>query len=345
MKEQKKQLPQPDGFAEEKQVREVRHTISAEETFTLAKDVFDLRCLIKNIYANRAQIARRLNIVSLGFSIVYTLFYISLMLYISIAGKLSLGWEIAVYTLAGVYALFIVQLSVFAVYVGGGATTKTVKRNNKILKILRYFVRISSLAMSIAALCVSGSEPDAINIALKVVLIVVSVISIVLTTVPLLCGGLGGMARWLMSPTKRKMTFSSVILEWYNLVTENSTAYNSVQRVEKKLSADIGRCIDGYILPALGNKKVGAIGTNQIFSLIERTPEEDRAVTEGIIKNVFVYALECNYIQTDPCRDLKLEGSIEVEQKPKKEPFKVRLGKKIGKSIVKQLLGDNEENK
>ena len=40
----------------------VRHTINAEETFTLAKDVFDIRCLIKNVYNNRAVIARRINI-------------------------------------------------------------------------------------------------------------------------------------------------------------------------------------------------------------------------------------------------------------------------------------------
>ena len=37
----------------------VRHTINAEETFTLAKDVFDIRCLIKNVYNNRAVIASK----------------------------------------------------------------------------------------------------------------------------------------------------------------------------------------------------------------------------------------------------------------------------------------------
>ena len=126
MKEQKKQLQQTDNVTEEKQVREVRHTISAEETFTLAKDVFDLRCLIKNIYANRAQIARRLNIVSLGFSIVYTVFYISIMLYISMVSKLSLGWEIVIYVLVGIYTLFAAQLVAFANFIKGGATTKTV---------------------------------------------------------------------------------------------------------------------------------------------------------------------------------------------------------------------------
>ena len=49
----------------------VRHTINAEETFTLAKDVFDLRCFIKNVYANRAVIARRLNVLTLTVSTVF----------------------------------------------------------------------------------------------------------------------------------------------------------------------------------------------------------------------------------------------------------------------------------
>ena len=62
---------------EVEEVREVRHTISSEETFTLAKDVYDLRCAIKKIYLNRAQIARRLNILSLAFSLVFTAIYVA----------------------------------------------------------------------------------------------------------------------------------------------------------------------------------------------------------------------------------------------------------------------------
>ena len=58
----------------EEEVVNVRHTITAEETFTLAKDVFDLRCFIKNVYANRAVIARRLNILTLTVSTVFMLF-------------------------------------------------------------------------------------------------------------------------------------------------------------------------------------------------------------------------------------------------------------------------------
>lgn len=344
MKEQKKQLPPPDAPSREREVREVRHTISAEETFTLAKDVFDLRCLIKSIYANRAQIARRLNIVSLGFSLVYTLFYVGVMLYISLVNRLTLGWEIAVYVLAGAYALIIACIVVFVAVTRKSESTKTVKCNNKILKIFRFAARITSLVMSIVALCVSALQAEnPLNLALNVCIIVFSVLSIIVTAIPLIFGGLGGMARWLISPTKRKLPFSDVVLEWYNLVTENSMAYASTQRVEKKLAGDIGRCIDGYIIPALGKKSVGAIGTNQIFSVIERAPAEDRAVTEGVLKNVFAYAVECNYVQTDPCRDLQLEGSIEVVQKPKKEPLRVRIGKKIGKSLVKNFLGEKED--
>ena len=35
--------------AEEEKERVVRHTISAEETFTLAKDVYDLRSFFKSV--------------------------------------------------------------------------------------------------------------------------------------------------------------------------------------------------------------------------------------------------------------------------------------------------------
>lgn len=48
MENEKEKVP-----AEENKERvNIRHTISAEETFTLAKDVFDIRCFIKNVYAN-----------------------------------------------------------------------------------------------------------------------------------------------------------------------------------------------------------------------------------------------------------------------------------------------------
>ena len=54
-----------ENIPEKEEKVNIRHTITAEETFTLAKDVFDIRCFIKNVYANRAVIARRLNIISL----------------------------------------------------------------------------------------------------------------------------------------------------------------------------------------------------------------------------------------------------------------------------------------
>lgn len=66
---------------------------------------------------------------------------------------------------------------------------------------------------------------------------------------------------------------------------------------------------------------------------------------EGTLKNIFDYAVECKYVGDNPCKDLQLEGSIEVVEKPKKEPLKVRIGKKIGLSIVKQFLGETDDEK
>ena len=80
-----------DGIAAaDDEVREVRHTISAKETFTLAKDVFDLRTLIKNLYSNRAQIARRLNLIGTIFSVLFTILYAAFLLFSGIRKIASL---------------------------------------------------------------------------------------------------------------------------------------------------------------------------------------------------------------------------------------------------------------
>ena len=42
---------QPTPEEEESKERTVRHTISAEETFTLAKDVYDMRSFFKSLYS------------------------------------------------------------------------------------------------------------------------------------------------------------------------------------------------------------------------------------------------------------------------------------------------------
>ncbi len=347
-KNQKEQSAEAEVAAAEsaaEEVREVRHTISSEETFTLAKDVYDLRCAIRKIYSNRTKIARRLNLLSLVFSLIYTAIYVALILYLGVAGTLSQGWEIASYVILGAYAALICALAVCAAVTQKG-TVKNYKRNGKVLKTFRYLVRVASLAMSIAALAISFSDgaENILNLGLRTVALVISVISIILALVPLIFGGIGGVARWVMAPSGKNKRFSSVVLEWYGNATSPSANFIATKKIEKSRLEDIGRCVDGYILPALGKRKVGAIGANQIYAAIEITPQDDRATVEGILKNVFDYAVECGYVAENPCRDLKLRGTIEVAEKPKKEPLKVRIGKKIGASIIKQFLGESNDD-
>lgn len=345
--EQSAQTAVEDQAEEVKEVREVRHTISSEETFTLAKDIYDLRCVIKKVYDNRAQIARRLNILSLAFSLAFTAIYVALILYLGITNNLSQGWQVAVYTILGVYAVLIIALGACAYLTSRRGTAKTYKRNGKILKIFRYLVRVASLAMSIVAVAVAFSEGavDSLNLALRTVALIISVIAIILSLIPLIFGGLGGVARWVMSPTRVNKKFSTVVLEWYGDASSPSSPFTSTSKIEKSRLDDIGRCVDGYILPALGRRRLSAVGTNQIFAAVEIAPQADRPTVEGILKNVFDYAVERGYVTVNPCNDLKLEGSIEVYTKPKKEPLKVRLGKKIGSSIIKQFLGEPKDKK
>jgi hypothetical protein len=330
----------------EEEVKEVRHTISAEETFTLAKDVYDLRCVIKKIYNNRAQISRRLNLLSLIFSIGFTLLYVAYMLFGGIIKKLSLGWEVAVYCIVGAYGVLIIILAVLMI-TGQNNTTKTQKRRGKILKLFRYLIRIASLLMGITATIISvmsGAE-DAVGIALDTIAIIISVVFVIFSAIPLICGGIGGLARWLLSPARIKRKFSFVVIEWYQLLTSDKRALNkSTQKVSDKYFDDIGRCVDSILLPALGKKYMTAITINDIYSAIGRADEEDKSVVEGIIKNVFDYSTECGYVSIDPCKDMNLEGSIEIAEKAKKESIKTKIGKKVGMTVLNKILGKGDKN-
>ena len=248
----------------------IRHTINAEETFTLAKDVFDLRCVIKNIYNNRAVISRRLNILSLSLSLCYTLLYVAYMLFTGLLDKLALHTEIALYCLLGAYGVLFAAMIILS-----------------------------------------------------------------------LCGGLGKLARWLLSPVKMKYRFSSVALEWYELAVSENGGKKNVKRIAQKYYDDVGICLDNKLIPALGKKFVNTIKPSAILAVTEKTPEEDRTLVEGILKNIFAYATECGYVTFDPCRDLHFEGSIDEEEKPVAGKMKTRLfniGKKIGKSMLDKYI-------
>lgn len=324
----------------------VRHTINAEETFTLAKDVFDIRCFIKNVYNNRAVISRRLNILTLSVSMAFTLLYVAYILLTGLLNKLNLGTEIALFSLLGVYAVMFVAL-VTITLCARNASTKTFKKIKRVLAYFKLVVRLLSIAITIAALVFAtmGDEYSAKYIAVDIVLIVVSIITMVIQLIPLLFGGLAKLARWLLSPVKIKYRFSAVALEWYEMVVTNA-GDGSVKKVSSKYHDAIGVCLDNYLIPALGKKYVSLIKPTQILSVVEHAPEEDKLLVEGILKSLFTYATECGYVTFDPCKDLEFDGSIEEEekQKPSLKSHLIGMGKKIGMSALNKFIDNSTKN-
>ena len=324
----------------------VRHTINAEETFTLAKDVYDIRNLIKNVYSNRAVIARRLNVLSMSVSLVFTLIYVAYIFGTGLFKKLSFGSEIALYVLLGIYgALF---LTLFIVTMCGlGAKAKNIKRYTKALSSFRLVVRLLSVAITIVALAFAmGGEYSAKYVAVDIVLIIFSIICLVFQVIPLVCGGFGKLARWLLSPVKIKYRFSVVALEWYELIVTSSGDSKIIKRVAQKYYDEIGICLDNYLIPALGKKYVVSIRPAQILSVVDGAGEEDKPLVEGILKNVFAYAVECGYLTFDPCKDLNFEGSIEEEEKQPKSVKSRLIGmlmNKFGKPMLDKYIDKNTD--
>ena len=145
---------------EEEEVVNIRHTINAEETFTLAKDVFDIRCFIKNVYSNRAVIARRLNILTLTVSTLFMLLYSAFVLFTGLTNKLNFSTEIVLYSLLGGYA------ALFAVFIivtlcAARANTKNLAKVKKVTKVFKLLVRLASIAISITAMVLSRSKSEA----------------------------------------------------------------------------------------------------------------------------------------------------------------------------------------
>ena len=325
----------------------IRHTISAEETFTLAKDLFDIRCFVKNVYSNRAVISRRMNILTLTLSAIFTILYAAYVLFTALYKKLSFGLSLTLYILLGVYAvLFVVLLIVFLC---GGSDTKHLQRTKTTLKVFKFLVRILSIAISIIAIVFStiGGEYAASHVALDIIIIVFSIVMLIVQVIPLLFGGFGKLARWLMSPVKTKYRFSHVILEWYDLAVSGSIIKGSKHKVSSKYFEDIGTIIDNYLIPALGKKYINTIKPVAILSVVDRAEESIKPVMEGVFKNVFAYAVECGYVVFDPCKDLNFAGSVEEEEKKQKPTLKERflgVGKKLGKNMLEKYINDNSGN-
>ncbi len=320
-----------DKPAEEKV--NVRHTITAEETFTLAKDVFDLRCFIKNVYANRAVIARRLNILTLSVSAVFTALYAAYVLFTALTQKLRVEATVVLYVFLGVYVALLAVLLIVG-FCSNRAKAKNVMGVKRALAVFKILVRLASIAISVVAIVFSnfGSE-TAGGVAVKIVIIALSIIMLIIQIIPLLFGGFGKMARWLLSPVRIKYRFSAVVL-----------AKGAVKKVSSRYFDDIGALIDNYLIPALGKRYINSIKPSSLLNLVDKAEESDKPVLEGVLKNVFAYAAECGYVTFDPCKDLKFEGSVEEEEKPQRRSFKSRIlnvGTKIGKSVLNKYIQDS----
>ncbi|MDE7453432.1 MAG: hypothetical protein K2N22_03390 [Clostridia bacterium] len=318
----------------------IRHTINAEETFTLAKDVFDIRCFVKNLYGNRAVIARRLNVFSLIVSLIYTVLYVAYIMFSGIIDKLNTGGTITFYVVLSIYAAVFIVIIV-GTACGASAKTKSMKLIRKILAVSRLVVRVLSLALTITALAVvmQGSNFTATHVAIDISMMIFSIFCLIIAIIPLIAGGIVKLVRWLLSPVKIKSHFSAVALEWYEIVATDDGENKAVKKVSQKYLDDIGRCLDNYLIPLLGKKYVNSIKPVAILRAAQGA-QSDKYLVEGILKSIFAYATECGYVTFDPCKDLEFEGTIEEEEKPKtkiKEKF-LRLGSKIGKSVVNKYL-------
>lgn len=326
----------------------MRHKINAEETFTLAKDVFDIRCFIKNVYRNRAVIARRLNIVTLSLSAIFTFLYAAYVLFVSLSQKLGLGTEIFLYVLFGVYTALLITLSIVFLY-SGRSSTKNVFKLKRALKIFKVILRLLSLVISVTAI-VYALMDDVLDysVAVDIVVIVISIIMIIFQLVPLIFGGTARLVRWLVSPVKIKHRFSAVILEWYELLVSGNASDGAIKKVSKRYFDDIGGVIDNYLIPALGKKYINSVKPATLIKVVDGASENEKQLVEGILKNLFAYATECGYVIFNPCNDLNFEGSVEEEDKPPKKTFKMRVlgyGLKKGKNMLEKFINESDETK
>lgn len=320
---------------------EARQTITAKESFELAKDVYDIRTLIKKVYANRAIISRRLNVLSLIFGVAFSLVYITYAVFSALAGKLSLSFEIVSVALIAAYAAVVIGCIVVAAC-SANVKAKNIKRFKKFLKILNYIAKLLTVAISIACLVMSitSGSTGAAAIAVDTVMIIFAIIMAIVQTIMLLSGGVVGVVKWLLSPVKRKVRFSAVALEWYQLAADDNKDKKPQVRVSKKYIDDVGAVLDGTLLPALGKIYIGNVAPEDLLNALGGLSDELTPVGEGTIKSIFEYACDCGYISDNPCDKLNFSGDIndgEVQKKGIKSRI-VNAGKKAGMSFIDNLI-------
>ncbi len=294
-------------------IEEINHNPTTKEMFSMVKDAFDVISVFKKIWANRKAIGRKFNTLVFICGIAFSIIYLAYIIFSGALHSASLPLTICAYIVVGAYVGVSVALSIVK-YVSNGAKTTTQKRFQLAKKIIRYLRSAVNIAMSIFAIYISTSMGENnVGTAINIVFIVFSIISLIVQVLPLLFGGIGGLARWLLAPTKIKLHFSDVILEWYTALTEdNRKNMNKViKRVSKKHIEAIGMVIDTYLIPSLGAKYITTITSKQLAELRNSVPLEHIKVVEGTLNNVFAYAENCGYININPTTDLKMTGSIE----------------------------------
>ena len=283
---------------------------------------------IKPVYDNRAQISRRLNAVSTAISIIFFLLYVPFLLFGKLYKDLSVGWDIALYVCIGVYVATIAALFIVTLLSGKSTSTAMAKKHKKTRKIILFTLRVASLAIGITALVISAANgsKDETGAVLDTIAIIFAVMSIIFSSLPLIFGGVAGFFKWLISPAKVKFRFSVVALEWYQSLTSEAVINKSFKKLIKKYGESVGQIVDGYLLPQLGKKYIKSIDRAALLKVLETIPQEKHNLAEWTIKRIFEYAEECGYVMNNPCKEMELEGDIQLEEKQKKadEPKKKR---------------------
>ena len=300
---------------------------------------------VKPIYDNRAQISRRLNAVSTAISIIFFMLYIPFLLLGKLYKDLSLGLDVAVYVCIGVYVATLFALLIVTIVSGKSSSTAMAKKHKKTRKIVLFIVRLASLAIAITALVISASRgtKDQVGATLDTVAIVFAVMSIIFTGLPLIFGGVAGFFRWLISPAKVKYRFSFVAIEWYQSLTSEQQLNKAIRKAARKYGERIGALLDNYFLPAFGKKYMYAVDRAALFRLLDNVPTDERNIAEWMTKEIFDYAEECGYVKINPCKEMELEGDIDLEGKNKKEGEEKRKRPSIFNRRTKKKNEQNDE--
>jgi hypothetical protein len=182
------------------------------------------------------------------------------------------------------------------------------------------------------------------RLAVDTVFLILSIFIIIFQALGLFGGGIVTLVHWLLSPVTVKTKFSVVVLEWYQLFTSGESNSVFIKKIDGKYTLAIQHCVDSYLMPILGKKKITSISAGDIQHLLDGLPIEDRQIAEGTLKNIFEYAEECGYVIFNPCRDLGLGGTIEKEEKKTMKQRVAGFGLKVvGSVLAKKLVGGQEQ--